>query len=178
MANDSNNTALIFGGMVIIGGVLILYLKGCDLGIKFFCRAKIEEAPPTTESLFPRERLTTVMEYIANQAVEDIDANTFLELGRDRKFELKALLFDKYKTWMEDIAEYNDVRLQPLQGRALAKYSQLVLDLCRRTGIRLNPAGEAMFRANLFAGSQNVGNITANRAAVASLYNRAVTTIY
>jgi len=153
-----------FGGLVIIGGVLILYLKGCDLGIEFFCRDSAADLEPTPEDLYPRERILTVMEYIANQVVADIDANTFLELGRDRLLELKSLLFDKYKNWMEDIAEFNDYRLSPLSGRALAKYSQLILDVARRSRIRLNPAGEALFRANLFAGSQNVGSLTPTRA--------------
>ena len=74
-----------------------LYFKGCDLGIKFFCKAAPVNPAAITAETYPRERMTTVIEYIANQAVEDIDANTFLELGRDRKFEMKALLFDKYK---------------------------------------------------------------------------------
>jgi hypothetical protein len=162
----SDNTGLIFGGLMIIGTGIVLFLKGCDMGIKFFCR-KEPVAPVLTEAeLYPREAMTTVMEYIANQVVEDIDRNTYTELGRDRLFELKAMLFDKYKAWMEEIAEYNDQRLQPMEGRALAKYAQLILDVSRRAHISLNPAAEARFRALLFAGTPNIGNVTSNRVAI------------
>jgi hypothetical protein len=158
-----DNTGLIFGGLMIIGTGMVLFLKGCDLGISFFCRKEPEPPVPTADELYPRERMTTVMEYIANQVVEDIDRNTYTELGRNRLFELKGLLFDKYKNWMEEIADYNDQRLQPMEGRALAKYAQLVLDVSRRFHVRLNPAAEARFRALLFSGTPNIGNVTANR---------------
>ena len=70
------------------------------------------------------------------------------------------------KTWMEEIADYNDQRLQPMEGRALAKYSQMVLDLARRSHVTLNPAAEAQFRAQLFAGTPSISNVTANRVLI------------
>ena len=156
---------LIVGGVMVIGTFMVLYFKGCDLGVDFFCKAE-PVAPTSPTEAFPRERMSTVIEYIANQAVEDIDANTFIELGRDRKFEIKAMLFDKYKRWMEEIADYNDQRLQPMEGRALVKYSQMILDVARRSRISLNPAAEAQFRAQLFAGTPSISNVTANRVLI------------
>lgn len=123
---------------------------------------------------FPRTTLTEAMEYIANQAVMDIDRGTYTELGRDRVFDLKAELLDDYQGYLTQIAEYNDVRLQPLQGRALARYSLMILDLTRRKNIRLNPAYEAELRANLFAGSPTSGTPTANMAKARALAARNV----
>ena len=148
-------------------------------GIIFFFRDTIREQlgsdyenPDDYPSLPPvgtpvpvdtgRQPLSSVMDYIANQAVEDIDANTYRELGRELKFNLKGTLLSHYKSWLEAIAEYNDVSLKPLQGRALAKYSLLILDVCGRMKIRLNPAAEATYRANLFAGTPMLGQATAN----------------
>jgi hypothetical protein len=165
MSNGSG-MMMVMGGMMMIGAAVLVYFKGCSMGIKMFCKEEPLPPAPTLEQLYPRERTTTVMEYIANQAVEDIDANTFTQLGRNRKFELKSMLFDKYKRWMEEVAEFNDMRLAPMEGRALAKYSQMILDLCRRANISLNPAAEAQFRANLFAGTPSLGNITSNRVII------------
>jgi hypothetical protein len=179
--------------LAIVGLAVGAYMFGCKLGIKKICEIK-KESPsggaagglpmdPTgaidLESMdpeqvaqlqktfgeeFPRVSLTECMEFIANQAVLDIDKHTYAELGREGVFELKAELLDDYQGWLTKIAEYNEVRLKPLEGRALAKYSSLILDVTRRKNIRLNPQAEAMYRANLFAGSPTQGNVTSNMA--------------
>lgn len=169
-----------------------LYLFGCKLGIKKICEItggtagggagalptdetgaidiegmdpeQVAQLRSTFGEEFPRVSLTEAMEFIANQAVLDIDKYTYAELGRDGVFELKSRLLDDYQGWLTKIAEYNEVRLKPLEGRALAKYSSMILDVTRRENIRLNPAAEAMFRSNLFAGSPTQGNLTANMA--------------
>lgn len=179
--------------LLLVGGAFALYMFGCKMGIKKICEIKNESAagggagalpmdemggldlesmdPEQVAQLkqtfgeeFPRVSLTEAMEYIANQAVLDIDKFTYMELGREGVFELKAELLDDYQGWLTKIAEYNEVRLQPLEGRALAKYSSLILDVCRRKNIRLNPQAEAMYRANLFSGSPTQGNVTSNLA--------------
>lgn len=161
-----NEMAILMGGMIlVVAGGAILF-KGCDLGIKSLCRKPIQEVPVGVEGRYPRVRLTEAMEYIANQIVQDIDANTFLTEGRERILRLKALVLDEYQDELEEIAEFNDVRLQPLQGRALAKYSQLVLKVARTAGISLNPDALLRYQANLFAGTPMSGNITANYAGV------------
>ena len=144
MAGDSG---MLIGLVAVLGiGAFILF-KGCDMGITAVCGIMGGGAappaaaalPPTAEEEFTREAPTTVMDFIANQATEDIDANTYRQLGRELKLNVKATLLASYKSWLEEIAEYNDYRLQPLTGRALAKYSLLILEVTRKMGIRLNP---------------------------------------
>jgi len=158
--------AIVMGGLLlVVAGGAILF-KGCDLGIQSLCRKPLEEVPISTEGRYPRVRLSEAMEYIANQMVQDIDANTFLTEGRERMFRLKAIILDDFYDEVLEIAEFNDVRLQPLQGRALAKYSQLILKVSRAAGISLNPDALLRYQANLFAGSPMTGNVTANYAGV------------
>lgn len=115
---------------------------------------------------FPRVSSIQAMEYISNQATEDIDKYTYAELGTALKLNIKATLLANYKVWLQSIAEYNDMRLTPLTGRALAKYSEMILDVTRRFNIALNPAATAMFRANEFAGTPMMGTVTASMAKI------------
>ena len=159
-----NDIAIVMGGLLLVvaGGALLF--KGCDLGIQSLCRKPLEEVPVGIEGQFPRVRMSEAMEYIANQIVQDIDASTFLTEGRERLFEIKGLLFDDFQDELEEVAEYNDVRLQPLQGRALSKYSQLLMKVARRAGISLNPDALLRYQANLFAGTPMSGNLSVNYA--------------
>jgi hypothetical protein len=184
------NTMIIF----LIMGAIVLLFFGCNLGIEAICKltggrkggglfgggggeggvdlsqmspeqvAELQQQLGVEE--FPRVTLTEAMEYIANSMVTDIDKGTFTQLGRNRLFELKADLFTNYKSDLSEIAEFNDVRLQPLEGRSLALYSRLLLEVCRRNGIVLSPAVESAFRTNLFAGTPTPGVVTANRSVV------------
>lgn len=115
---------------------------------------------------YPRVSSITILEFIANQATEDIDKYTYAELGTALKLNIKASLLANYKSWLQTIGEYNDMRLTPLTGRALAKYSEMVLDVSRRFNIQLNPAAEAMYRANEFAGTPMMSTVTAFSARV------------
>lgn len=179
--------------IMLIVGALVLLLFGCKLGIQPICQltgrrpgaggggdinqilATVQDPnldEGTRDALlreldpFPRVTLTEAMEYIANSIVTDIDKGTFTQLGRSRMFELKADLFTNYKSDLSEIAEMNDVRLAPLEGRPLALYSRLLLELCRRNGIALSPAVESAFRTNLFAGTPTPGIVTANFSAI------------
>lgn len=189
MASNSNSM-LIIGLAAVVGIVLF----GCKLGIKQICKitgqtgvtggdatpigeftvvgpggraltneevAELEEA-----YLHPRVSMTEAMEHLANMIVSDIDKGTYTQLGRNTLFELKADLFSNFKTDLAEVAEFNDMRLTPLEGRALAGYSRLVLELADINGIALAPGVEAAFQANLFAGTPGPGVITASRAAI------------
>jgi len=189
---------LVSGGMLLIlgGGALLLF--GCKMGIKFVCNLtggkdilgglggggsgdsggdlNLDNLTPEQQAAlkskfgeqYPRVTLTEAMEFISNQVVSDIDKYTYQELGRNKVLNLKAQLLAHYKSFLQKIAEYNDMRLKPLEGRALAKYSLLILTVCKDNGIVLNPAAEAMMRANLFAGSPTLGQTTANIAFIVS----------
>ena len=187
MANGNNMLYIV----LIIGAIALLFF-GCKMGITQLCKltgGKREDEGADVNSIltqlqdpsldegarqaimneldpYPRVTLTEAMEYIANSIVTDIDKGTFTQLGRSRMFELKADLFNNYKTDLSEIAEMNDVRLQPLEGRPLALYSRLLLEVCRRNGIALSPAVEASMRANLFAGTPTPGVVTANRSVI------------
>lgn len=164
----ADSSGLMIGLVLMVGLGAVVLFKGCDLGISAVCgltggaaAPPAAAAPPTIEDQFPRQTLTTVMDHLANQATEDIDAGTYRALGRELKLNLKGMLLSHYKSWLEEIAEYNDYRLQPLTGRALAKYSLLIQDAARRMKIRLNPGQEALYRANQFAGTPMLANTTA-----------------
>jgi hypothetical protein len=152
------------GGAAVGGGAGLPMDETGAIDLESMDPEQVAQLKKTFGEEFPRVTLTEAMEFIANQAVLDIDKYTYAELGRTGIFELKAEILDDYQGWLTQIAEYNDVRLQPLQGRALAKYSSMILDVCRRKNIRLNPQAEAMFRSNLFAGSPTQGNVTSNMA--------------
>lgn len=173
----------IFGGIILLAGGVVL-LMGCDLGIDAVCKLqekleglgeKKEEIPDEfaegmlpPEPMFERLTITTVMDALAEMAVVDIDDCTFFALGREKRFNLKSVIFKHYKSWLEEIAENNDVSLKPLSGRALAKYAQLILDVSRRSQIRLNPACENQLRSELFSGTPLLGQTTANYAVTLS----------
>ena len=127
-------------------------------------RAALEEELGVEE--FPRVSMTEAMEHIANMIVTDIDKGTFEQLGRSTLFELKADLYSNYKSDLSEVAEFNDMRLQPLEGRALALYSRLLLELAQVNGISLAPAIESAFQTNLFAGSPQPGMVTAQRSII------------
>ena len=181
--------------IMLIVGVVAILLFGCKMGLTFVCKVtgKRPEDPmfgagtanPTGIDLtsltpeqrmaledelgveeFPRVSLTEAMEHIANMMVQDIDKGTFAQLGRSTLFELKADLFTNYKSDLSEIAEFNDMRLQPLEGRALALYSRLLLELAQVNGIALAPAIESAFQTNLFAGSPTPGVVTAQRSVI------------
>ena len=187
----SSNNMIIF----LIVGIVALLLFGCNMGLTFVCRITgkkkgdpmfgVGTASPTGVDLsslteeqraaleeelgveeFPRVSMTEAMEHIANMMAQDIDKGTFAQVGRDTLFELKADLFSNYKSDLSEIAEYNDMRLQPLEGRALALYSRLLLEVAQVNGIALAPAIESAFQTNLFAGSPTPGMITANRSVI------------
>lgn len=167
------------GGLIIAAGGAVL-LFGCDLGIESVCKltAKLEdklggigdipeeeipeEVPTDVEPVFERLTLTEVMDALAEMAVLDIDDCTYFALGRDKRFNIKSMVLRYYKSWLEEIAENNDVSLKPLAGRALAKYSQMILDVARRAKIQLNPACENQLRSELFSGTPLLGQVTAN----------------
>lgn len=118
---------------------------------------------------FPRVTAAEAMEFIANSIVTDIDRSTYTQLHRNEIFELKANLFSFYKTDLLEIAEMNDMRLQPLEGRALSLYSRLLLEVARDNGISLAPGEESAFETNLFAGSPSPSQqITAQRSVIIS----------
>lgn len=180
--------------VILLAGIVGIVLFGCRLGITPICkltgkkpgeggslfgggttgvdlesltpdqRAALEEELGVEE--FPRVSMTEAMESIANMIVSDIDRGTYEQLSRNDLFELKADLFAHYKTDLAEIAEFNDQRLQPLEGRALSAYSRLVLELSEVNGIALSEAVEAAFYANLFAGTPGPGVVTASRAAI------------
>lgn len=177
---------LILGGLVIVGGGAIM-LFGCDLGIEPICtiQSKMnekfeqigeggggeegtvegtpeEELPADTEPVYERLTLTEVMDALAEMAVLDIDDCTYFALGRDKRFNIKSMVLRYYKSWLEEIAENNDVSLKPLTGRALAKYAQMILDVSRRAQIQLNPACENQLRSELFSGTPLLGQVTSN----------------
>jgi hypothetical protein len=179
MATNSNSMII-----VLLAGIVGFVLFGCKLGIQPICkitgqkggglggvdlaslspeqRLALEEELGVEE--FPRVSMTEAMEHLANMIAADIDKGTYQQLGRNTLFELKADLFSNFKTDLAEVAEFNDMRLQPLEGRALAGYSRLVLELADINGIALAPGVEAAFQANLFAGTPGPGVITANRA--------------
>ena len=182
--------------ILLIVGIVAILLFGCNMGISIICRvtgkkpgdptlgagpaglptgidlstltpeqrASLEEELGVEE--FPRVSMTEAMEHIANMLVSDIDKGTFEQLGRNTLFELKADLFTNYKSDLSEIAEYNDMRLQPLEGRALAMYSRLLLEVADINGIALAPAIESAFTTNLFAGSPMPGMVTAQRSVI------------
>lgn len=181
--------------IMLLAVAAALYLFGCKLGIKQICSMLNQTPPaeaitdtttapitdtttPTTtgtpqltqeqqlDLTYPRVNAIQAMEFISNQATEDIDKYTYAELGTALKLNIKASMLANYKSWLETIAEYNDMRLTPLVGRALAKYSEMVLDVTRRFNIQLNPAAESMFRANLFAGTPMMGTVQASMARI------------
>lgn len=194
MANSTgggSNNMIIF----LIVGIVAILLFGCKMGLTFICRVtgKSPEDPvfgigtpsPTGIDLasltpeqraaleeelgveeFPRVSMAEAMEHIANMIVTDIDKGTFEQLGRSTLFELKADLYSNYKSDLSEVAEFNDMRLQPLEGRALALYSRLVLELSQVNGIALAPAISSAFQTNLFAGSPTPGMITAERSII------------
>jgi hypothetical protein len=178
--------------IVVVGIGAVLYLKGCSLGIQALCHGG-QSAPLTSTTavapltsntgLVPLQTVTAnqitpvsvtaasqpevVMEFIANQVVQDIDANTFAQLSDSERLNMKSVLLGNYKNWLYQIAEFNQFTTTPLQGQALAKYSSLILDVCNRMHINLNPASDAMYRAQLFAGTPlftttSSGNTTTN----------------
>jgi hypothetical protein len=174
--------------VVLLGVGAVLYLKGCSFGIQALCHAgqttpaaAASQVPITTVA--PLQTVTAnqvapvsvtaasqpevVMEFIANQVVQDIDANTFAQLSDSERLNMKSVLLGNYKNWLYQIAEFNQFTTTPLQGQALAKYSSLILDVCNRMHINLNPASDAMYRAQLFAGTplfttSSSGNTTTN----------------
>lgn len=193
MANGSggSNNMIIF----LIVGIVAILLFGCQMGLTFICRvtgkrpgdpllgsgtvnptgvdlasltpeqrAALEEELGVEE--FPRVSMAEAMEHIANMMVRDIDAGTFEQLDRNLLFELKADLFTNYKSDLSEIAEFNDMRLQPLEGRALALYSRLLLELADINGIALAPGISSAFQTNLFAGSPQPGIVTAQRSII------------
>jgi hypothetical protein len=186
-----SNNMIIF----LIIGIVAILLFGCQMGLTFICRvtgkkpgdpllgsgtvnptgvdlntltpeqrAALEEELGVEE--FPRVSSTEAMEHIANMIVKDIDAGTFEQLDRNLLFELKADLFANYKSDLAEVAEFNDMRLQPLEGRALALYSRLLLELAQVNGIALAPGIESAFQTNLFAGSPQPGIVTAQRSVI------------
>lgn len=195
MASSSNETMMMMVlGLVVIG--VGVYFFRCKLGIAALCPggdtsvsgAGTSPTVATTsgsttsttttggtaaqqisaESGFPAVSLTEGMQYIANQIVNDIDKNTFQQFTSNFVLNLEADILERHKDDLSLIYNYNGMSLQPMQGRSLAAYSQLVLTVARESGIALNPAYEAMLRSNLFAGSpvvvNNVTPITANMA--------------
>ena len=179
----------------LIVGIVAILLFGCNMGIEAICRITgkkkgdptfgVGTASPTGIDLsslteeqraaleqelgveeFPRVSMSEAMEHIANMIVTDIDKGTFAQLGRSTLFELKADLYSNYKSDLSEVAEFNDMRLQPLEGRALALYSRLLLELAQINGIALAPAIESAFQTNLFAGSPTPGMITAQRSII------------
>ena len=172
MASGSNTTIII-----LIVGIVALLLFGCKMGIKVICKVTgkeeggEEEAPvgvPGEEGGIPEQypivSMTEALETIADMIVTDISKGTSEQLGRRTMFDLKADLFTNYKSDMAEIAEYNEMRLQPFEGEALALYSRLLLELAGINGIELAPAVESAFKSNLFASSPPPGTITASRA--------------
>jgi len=169
MASGSNTTIII-----LIVGVVALLLFGCKMGIKVICKVtgKEEEAAPVGEpgeeggipEQYPIVSMTEALETIADMIVTDISKGTSEQLGRRTMFDLKADLFTNYKSDMAEIAEYNEMRLSPFEGEALALYSRLLLELAGINGIELAPAVESAFKSNLFASSPPPGTITASRA--------------
>lgn len=172
MASGSNNMIII-----LIVGIVALLLFGCKMGIKVICKVtgKEEEsadtAPaqePGTEGGIPEQypvvSMTEALETIADMIVTDISKGTSDQISRRAMFDLKADLFSNYKSDMAEIAEYNDMRLSPFEGEALALYSRLLLELAGINGIELAPAIESAFKSNLFASSPPPGTVTASRA--------------
>jgi len=172
--------------MLLIVGVGIVLFR-CKLGIKQLCPegdGGAAAAPPTAPTTaagqptaqqisaasgFPAVTLTEGMQYIANQCVNDIDKNTFQQFSTNFVLNLEADVLERHKDALALIYNYNGMSLQPMQGRALAAYSQLVLTVAREHGIALNPPYEAMVRSNLFAGSPIVENtVTGHMAVVVS----------
>lgn len=177
--------------LLIAGGV---YLFRCKLGIAALCpqgdSSSMASPPPSGTSTsatldttaaqtpsaqqisavsgFPAVSMTEGMQYIANQIVNDIDKNTFAQFTSTFVLNLEADILEKHKNDLSLIYNFNGMSLQPMTGRALASYSQLVLTVARENGIALNPAYESGLRANLFAGSpivvNNVTPVTANMA--------------
>lgn len=175
--------------VVLLGVGAVLYLKGCSLGIQALCHggqvtpASASSVPLSTTTVAPLQTVTAnqiapvsvtaasqpevVMEFIANQVVQDIDANTFAQLSDSERLNMKSVLLGNYKNWLYQIAEMNQFTTTPLQGQALAKYSSLILDVSHRMHINLNPGSDAMYRAQLFAGTPlftttSSGNTTTN----------------
>ena len=176
---SSSNKMIIF----LIVGIAAFLLFGCNMGVKAVCRLTGKEpgqpifdfdfgggngegAPAEggeEENPYPVVSMSEAMESIADMIVDDISKGTSEQISRRALSELKFDLFSNYKSDLAEIAEYNDMRLQPFENRALALYSRLLLEIASINGIELAPTVEESFKVNLFPES-TPGPVTAQRA--------------
>lgn len=176
MATSSNNI-IIF----LIIGIAIFILFGCNLGINAVCKLTGKkkgdpildfgggdtgaDAPEGEEGpeQYPKVSMSQAMESIADMIIDDISKGTSEQISRRALSEIKFDIFSNYKSDLAEIAEYNDMRMAPFEGRALALYSRLLLEVSSINGIELAPTVEESFKVNLFPES-SPGPVTANRA--------------
>jgi len=167
----------------LIIGVVAVLLFGCNMGISAICKVTGRKqgdpilsfgglggdtgtAAPEGDAdaeEFPKVPMSQAMESIADMIIDDISKGTSEQISRRTLFELKADIFGNYKSDLAEIAEYNDMRLQPFEGRALALYSRLLLEVANINGVELAPTVEESFKVNLFP-SSTPGPVTAERA--------------
>ena len=80
------------------------------------------------------------MRYYAQRVAEELDKYKEGALTRTTKFNLEGFVLQHYKSWLKKIAEYQNYQIKTLEGKGLAKFSGLVLEVASKRGIKLKAA--------------------------------------
>lgn len=99
--------------------------------------------PPTTV------QYTQGMDYYATRIAEEIDKNSINDVNRTTKFNIKGTVMLHYKSDLKAIVDAQNMQLgtgaTSLNEKSLRIFAQIVLKVCARMGIRLEPVARARF---------------------------------
>ena len=142
--NDWMFIALGVGGLAVVGFLFKDEIMGFfQGGIPPDLEEPVGNGEEPTEEPLPLptqggvSNLNIVMRYYAQRVAEELDKYKEGALTRTTKFNLEGFVLQHYKSWLKKIAEYQNYQIKTLEGKGLAKFSGLVLEVASKRGIKL-----------------------------------------
>lgn len=112
--------------------------------------------PKTEEEQFQDEEyhpMSDVIRYYAQRVAEELDKYQGDRMGMTRKLNIEAYVLKHHKSDLQKIARLQNNMIKPLEGKALERFSQLVLGIAPKMGIdRLPKSVKKRLRANISHG--------------------------